>query len=88
MVTEGFKLSPVLLLLAVLAGSLLVGLASLVAMSLYFARRSKRTEDYFVGGRSFAGWALGLSMLGTVISSNTFLALPARPTRSTGDNSA
>ena len=67
---------------------MLVGLASLVAMSLYFARRSKRTEDYFVGGRSFAGWALGLSMLGTVISSNTFLALPARPTRSTGDNSA
>lgn len=56
---------------------MLVMLTGLVAMSLYFARRNKGTEEYFVGGRSFPGWALGLSMLGTVISSNTFLALPA-----------
>src|SRR5690606_30959804 len=34
-------------------------------------------EKYFVGGRSFPGWAIGLSLVGTSISSVTFLAFPA-----------
>ena len=37
----------------------------------------KSTEEYFLGGRSFPGWAIGLSMLGSNVSSITFLALPA-----------
>ncbi len=52
----------------------LVGMA---AMGLYFARRNTGTEEYFVGGRRFPGWAIGLSMVGTAISSITFLSLPA-----------
>jgi len=52
----------------------LVGMA---AMGLYFARRNTDTEEYFVGGRRFPGWAIGLSMVGTAISSITFLSLPA-----------
>ena len=43
----------------------------------YFARRNNSTEEYFLGNRSFPGWAIGISMLGTSISSVTFLALPA-----------
>ena len=52
-------------------------LLSMVAIGFYFIRRNKTTEAYFVGNRGFAGWALGISMLGTIVSSATFLALPA-----------
>lgn len=57
--------------------AILVYLVGMAAVGLYFARRNKTTEDYFVGNRGFSGWVLGLSMLGTIISSATFLALPA-----------
>ena len=46
-------------------------------IGIYFSRRNETTEEYFVGNRSFPGWVLGLSMLGTIVSSATFLALPA-----------
>ena len=55
---------------------LLIYLLAMVIMGLYFARRNTNTEEYFVGGRSFQGWVIGLSMVGTSISSITFLALP------------
>ncbi len=52
-------------------------LLGMVAMGLAFARKNANTEEYFVGGRRFSGWAIGLSMVGTAISSITFLSLPA-----------
>ncbi|QDU97971.1 sodium:solute symporter [Lignipirellula cremea] len=52
-------------------------LAAIASMGFYFSRRNQSTEEYFLGGRSFPGWAIGLSMLGTSISSVTFLAFPA-----------
>ncbi|MEA1951854.1 MAG: sodium:solute symporter [Planctomycetota bacterium] len=52
-------------------------LAAVAGMGVYFARKNKSTEEYFVGNRSFPGWVVGLSMLGTTISSVTFLAFPA-----------
>ncbi len=51
-------------------------LAGMAGVGLYFAKRNKSTEEYFVGNRSFPGWVIGLSMLGTSISSVTFLAFP------------
>ncbi len=57
--------------------AILLYLAGMVAIALYFARRNTNTEEYFVGNRGFAGWVIGLSMLGTIVSSATFLALPA-----------
>ncbi|MDA1015102.1 MAG: sodium:solute symporter, partial [Planctomycetota bacterium] len=54
-----------------------VYLATMAAVGVYFSRRNQSTEEYFLGSRSFPGWALGLSMLGTSISSVTFLAFPA-----------
>lgn len=59
---------------------LLVVLLYMIGMAgvgLYCARRTTTTEGYFLGNRAFPGWAIGLSMLGTSISSVTFLALPA-----------
>ena len=52
-------------------------LGCMALMGLWFSRKNTNTEEYFVGGRSFPGWAIGLSMVGTSISSVTFLAFPA-----------
>lgn len=46
-------------------------------IGLLFSRRSKTTDDYFLGGRSFPGWAIGISLIGSMVSSITFLAYPA-----------
>jgi SSS family solute:Na+ symporter len=58
--------------LAVLLGYFLV----IFAMGVYFSRGNNSTEQYFLGGRNFAGWVIGLSLVGTSISSITFLAYP------------
>jgi SSS family solute:Na+ symporter len=48
-----------------------------VAIGLRFARRNTTTDRYFLGGRDFPGWAIGLSFIGSTISSITFIAYPA-----------
>jgi solute:Na+ symporter, SSS family len=50
--------------------------AGVTACGLYFAKRNKSTEEYFLGNRSFPGWAIGLSLVGTSISSLSFLGIP------------
>jgi solute:Na+ symporter, SSS family len=57
--------------------TLVAYLGLLLLMGFYFSRKNTNTEEYFVGGRSFSGWIIGLSMVGTSISSVTFLAFPA-----------
>lgn len=57
--------------------TILCYLLAMVAVGIHFSRRNKTTEEYFVGNRAMPGWVIGLSMLGTIISSSTFLALPA-----------
>jgi len=41
-----------------------------------FARKQKNTDSYFTTGRSIPPWAIGMSILATLISSITFLAYP------------
>lgn len=43
-----------------------------------FAKRQKTTENYFLSKGNFPAWALGLSLLSTLISSVTFLGYPAQ----------
>ena len=57
--------------------TVLIYLLVMIGAGIYFSKRNRTTEDYFVGNRSFSGWVIGLSMLGTIVSSATFLALPA-----------
>ncbi|MCC5932333.1 MAG: sodium:solute symporter [Cyclobacteriaceae bacterium] len=57
--------------------TVVIYLVAMMSAGIYFSRRNHTTEAYFVGNRSFSGWVIGLSMLGTIISSATFLALPA-----------
>ena len=39
--------------------------------------RGRTDEGYFLAGRSMPGWVVGFSMMATIISSMTFLAIPA-----------
>jgi len=48
-----------------------------LAIGLRFAKRNRTTDRYFLGGRDFPGWAIGLSFIGSTISSITFIAYPA-----------
>ncbi|MBI4558902.1 MAG: sodium/solute symporter [Candidatus Hydrogenedentes bacterium] len=56
---------------------LIVYFAAMAMIGPICARRGRTTEGYFVGGRSFPGWLIGLSMFATSISSITFMAYPA-----------
>ncbi len=56
---------------------LVVYFGAMAAMGPYFAKRTKTTEGYFLGNRSYAGWLIGISMFATSISSITFVAYPA-----------
>ena len=52
-------------------------LVMMLGLGAYCARQTSAAENYFVGRRNFPGWVVALSMLGTIVSSTTFLALPA-----------
>ena len=56
--------------------TIIIYFAGLILLGVWTTRKIKQTEDYFVGGRAMPGWAVGMSMLGTAISSITFLAYP------------
>ncbi|MES2390754.1 MAG: sodium transporter, partial [Acidobacteriota bacterium] len=58
--------------IAVVATYLLV----LVAIALRSAGRQRTTQRYFVAERSIPGWAAGMSLLATIITSVTFIAYP------------
>jgi len=57
---------------------LVVYVAGVVAFGCYFVRRSRSTEGFTAAGRSLPGWAVGLSILGTYVSSISFLAVPGK----------
>jgi SSS family solute:Na+ symporter len=57
---------------------LLLYLVAVVGVGLWFARRSGSTSEYTAAGRSLPGWAIGLSMFGSYISSISFLANPGK----------
>jgi SSS family solute:Na+ symporter len=57
----------------------LVGyLLGMVAIGWYCAARNKNTDDYFTAGGRIPWWAAGLSIYATMLSSLTFMAIPAK----------
>lgn len=50
--------------------------AALAAIGLRTARRQTTTARYFVAERTIPGWAAGMSLLATIITSVTFIAYP------------
>jgi SSS family solute:Na+ symporter len=53
-----------------------VYVGALAWIGYHFSRRQTSTDEYFAGGRSVPAWAVGMSLLATLISSVTFLAYP------------
>ena len=72
----GLNLSSQVALSAVDLLVLLFYLSVMAGLGVFFSRKNTSTEAYFVGGRQFPGWVIGLSLVGTSISSVTFLAYP------------
>ncbi len=46
-------------------------------LGIWVSKKNKNTESYFLGKRNFPGWAIGVSFIGAMISSITFIAIPA-----------
>jgi SSS family solute:Na+ symporter len=55
-----------------------VYLAGVVGLGCYFTRRSATAREYTSAGGALPGWAVGLSVFGTFLSSNTFLGVPGK----------
>lgn len=53
-----------------------VYLGFVALLGLYFSRRHRTTEDYFLAGRNIPGWVVGFSILGTIVSSASFVGHP------------
>jgi SSS family solute:Na+ symporter len=53
-------------------------LTAIVGIGLWFARRRGDSEEYMAAHRSLPGWAIGLSMFGSYVSSISFLANPGK----------
>jgi SSS family solute:Na+ symporter len=51
-------------------------LAFMAGLGIWFSRRQTSTESFFMAKRSVPFWAMGMSMLATMISSVTFVAYP------------
>lgn len=49
-----------------------------MAIGFYFYRKSRSIEGFTAAGRSLPGWACGLSIFATYLSSISFLALPGK----------
>lgn len=48
-------------------------MAAVFALGCWFARKSSNTNEFMAAGRSLPGWAVGLSVFGTYVSSIGFL---------------
>jgi len=53
-----------------------VYLAVVFGIGIYFSRNQKTTEDFFLAGRNVPGWVVVFAIVGTMISSTTFVGHP------------
>lgn len=67
-VTNSIHIIDYLIIILSVIGSLGVGF--------YFSKKQSNTENYFKASGSLPSWAIGMSILATLISSITFLAYP------------
>lgn len=56
---------------------ILISVVITIYIGMYFARKQKTSDKFFTGGGTVPAWAIGLSIMSTLISSITFLAYPA-----------
>jgi SSS family solute:Na+ symporter len=51
-------------------------LAAMLTMGFVIARRNASTDDFFVGGRNLPSWAVGISLIASLLSTITYLGMP------------
>ena len=56
----------------------IVYLSAMVGVGIYFTLRNRTTDDYFRGGKNIPWWAAGCSIFATMLSSITYMAVPAK----------
>ena len=52
---------------------IVVYMAVLASVGVRLSRRQNTTDEYFLAKRSVPGWAVGMSLLATIITSVTFI---------------
>lgn len=57
---------------------LIIYTAAVVGFGCWFVRKSGSTGEFMAAGGALPGWAVGLSIFGTYLSSNTFLGVPGK----------
>src|SRR5437868_13288149 len=53
-------------------------LIGMILVGFYFSRKNKSAEQFTKASGSIPGWAIGLSIYATFLSSNTFLGVPGK----------
>lgn len=53
-------------------------LAGMVAVGVYFSRKTKNADQFTRASGRIPGWAIGMSIYATFLSSNTFLGVPGK----------
>src|SRR5438046_2517533 len=56
---------------------ILVYLAGITGLGVWFGKDQKNTKDYFLGSRNVPWWGVGLSIVATETSALTFIGVPA-----------
>jgi SSS family solute:Na+ symporter len=57
---------------------ILLYLLTMVLVGFYFSRKNKNSEQFTTASGTIPGWAIGLSIYATFLSSNTFLGVPGK----------
>lgn len=57
---------------------ILVYLLAMVLVGVWFSRKNKSSEQFTKASGSIPGWAVGISLYATFLSSNTFLGVPGK----------
>ncbi len=57
---------------------IIIYLVAMVIVGLYFSRKNKSSEQFTKASGTIPGWAIGLSIYATFLSSNTFLGVPGK----------
>lgn len=57
---------------------ILIYLIAMVLVGVYFSRKNKSAEQFTKASGQIPGWAIGISLYATFLSSNTFLGVPGK----------
>lgn len=57
---------------------ILLYLVSMVLVGIYFSRKNKNAAQFTTASGKIPGWAIGISLYATFLSSNTFLGVPGK----------